>query len=53
MLLTEPGLLLFPWDQLSWDSRPRSPFMAYKPPCCILAMGSVVDEARSDGVKGG
>lgn len=39
MLLTEPGLLLFPWDQLSWDSRPRPPLMAYKPPALYPGHG--------------
>lgn len=31
MLLTEPGLLLFPWDKLCWDSRPGPPYIAYRP----------------------
>lgn len=41
MLLSEPGLSLFPWNELRWDSRPRPPCIAYRLPAplqhCILA----------------
>ena len=32
MLLTAPGLLIFPWDKLCWDSRPGPPCIVYRPP---------------------